>query len=207
MLRGPDDKKMGCKGTIELLVQIGNAEHPCTFYVLATGQNVLLSLPDIRKFGLIIDTQRHLCHIRDPVDICSNVMVQHIEENSNLYHLCTVRQSYTIDCLNKLSINVQFVEKHIENKYLYKTVVIYDCTCAIKSKILCNTCTEAVPYKTIIWPKKIRFEYNPIIRQNLKPQKDFFQLYICQEITKGVNHITAESSGRKISQQEVLIFE
>ena len=41
-------------------------------YVLNTGQNVLLSLPDITKIGLIIDTQRHLCHIRDPVDICSN---------------------------------------------------------------------------------------------------------------------------------------
>ena len=48
MLRGPDEKKMGCKGTIELLVQIGNEGHICTFYVLAMGQNVLLSLPDIK---------------------------------------------------------------------------------------------------------------------------------------------------------------
>ena len=60
MLRGPDDNRLSCKGTIYLLVQIGKEEHNCTFYVLASGQNVLLSLPDIKRFGLIIDTQNQL---------------------------------------------------------------------------------------------------------------------------------------------------
>ena len=140
MFRGPDDKKLGCKGTIELLVQIGNEGHICTFYVLATGQNVLLSLPDIRRFGLIIDTQSQLCHLRNTVDICGNVRVQHVEECSSLYHLCTVRQAYTINGLTTISINVQFVDKPLENKYLYKTVKLYDCTCEITSKIFCSTC-------------------------------------------------------------------
>ena len=75
----PDDKKLGCKGTIDLLVQIGNEEHVCTFYLLASGQNMLLSLPYIKRFGLIIDTQSQLCHIRNPVDICGNVsMYQYV---------------------------------------------------------------------------------------------------------------------------------
>ena len=42
VLRGPDDNRLSCKGTIDLLVQIGNEEHISIFYVLASGQNVLL---------------------------------------------------------------------------------------------------------------------------------------------------------------------
>ena len=163
VLRGPDDNRLSCKGTIDLLVQIGNEEHICTFDVLASGQNVLLSLPDIKRFGLIIDTQNQLCHIRNSIDICGNVRVQHVEVCSSMYHLCTVRQAYTINGLTKISINVQFVDKLLENKYLYKTVNLYDCTCAITSNILCSTCNESVPYKAVIWPKKSMLEYNPII--------------------------------------------
>ena len=57
-------------------------------------------------------------------------MVQHVQEDSSNFHLCTVRQSYTIDSLTAVNINVQFLEKQVENKYLYKKVLIYDCTCA-----------------------------------------------------------------------------
>ena len=151
VLRGPDDNRLSCKGTIDLLVQIGNEEHICIFYVLASGQNVLLSLPDIKRFGLIIDTQNQLCHNRNSIDICGNVRVQHVEVCSSMYHLCTVRRSYTINGLTKIRINVQFVDKGLENKYFYKSVHLYDCTCAITITILCSTCNESYGLRKLCW--------------------------------------------------------
>ena len=171
------------------------------------GAKCVIEFARYKRFGLIINTQSQLCHIRNPEDICGNVRVQHVEVCSSMYYRCTVRQAYTINSLTKISINVQFVDKLLENKYLYKTVKLYDCTCAITSNILFSTCKESVPYKAVIWPKKIMLEYNPIIRQNLKPQTDFFQLYICPDIPIGVNYITDEPSGWEISEQQGLSFE
>ena len=67
--------------------------------------------------------------------------------------------------------------------------------------LICITCANTEPYKAIIWPRKISFEYIPIIRQNLKPDKDFFQLYIFLETPKGVNSISVAPNGWEISAQ------
>ena len=91
---------------------------------------------------MIIDPRKHLCHIIDAVDICKNIVVKHVQEGSNKFYLCTVRHSYTIDRLTKVNIDLQFVEKDVENKYLYKEVLIYDCTCALHSNTLCTLCAD-----------------------------------------------------------------
>ena len=192
-----------------LTVIIGDNQANLSFYLINSGNVLLVGVEGIRQLNLIINIPKQKCYIasQESLKEINTVTKESCPRQSreerlpeNLAVLLTPPKRYNIYCAGQhTTIKLEVLGK-ISNELLYQHLAVVDCTCYIDHGVLCEECTLAGYFKSsatkLINNRLFVYTtYIPLKLEDLLPNRQYFtgicnlQLKSLKTSVKNVNFI------------------
>ena len=192
-----------------LTVIIGENQADLSFYLISSGDVLLVGVEGIRQLSLIISIPEQKCYLasQESLKKINTVTKESCPSQStekslpeNLAVLLTPAKRYNIYSTNQhTTIRLEILGK-ISNALLYQQIAIIDCTCFIDHGVLCGECTLARYFKSsatklINGRLFVHTTYIPLILEDLVPNRQYLtgicnlQLKSLKTSVKNVNFI------------------
>ena len=207
-LVGANNKYLQCQGIINIACTIGSKTHKVQFFVLENCGNVLLGLPDIRKFNIMIKTGGYTVEkIENIRAVIEDKELNEVTVPKDTF-LATPAYKHVVDKTKTITLTLILYGDHRKfNGILYNNAEIYDCLCLTKDSNLCEHCKETGPiFETVIIEHyRMVIKYSPPYIHDLRPGVDFFQTKL--KPTHSIKTIEAEPPSFSFNEVDGLEYD